>query len=481
MGRLFWKVFLMFWITMLVMALLTAAGIQALRDDDEDPLFSAPDARDGAVLLINRRAEERLIQYAAILQHGGASVLRDVMRQTGGRAPHDRLSTWALATYVVDERGNDLLGRTVPAPALDAARQATTAGDRGPGAWQVKSPTGQAWWLFIPRPSDETRRRRRPGYAGEAPRFAPIAAGLFLFSVSFSALLAWYLASPIKALRDGMRRVAGGDLNTRVADRIGARRDELADLGRDFDGTTGRIAQLLQSQKRLLHDVSHELRSPLARLQAAIGLLQQSPARAPELARRIETESQRLDLLVGEILTLARLDEGAGQMPTDRIDLDEMLADLVDDARFEAGARDQTIVLKGQIQRSVQGHAQLLRRAVENIIRNAIKYSPASSTIEVHLSVPPAGVDDDTALVTIAVLDRGPGLPPDQLAHVLEPFVRGPAVQTADIGFGLGLAIAQRAARLHGGELSLANRDGGGLIASITLPAVPLAEKPPVH
>jgi len=323
--------------------------------------------------------------------------------------------------------------------------------------------------LYIPHVPRETARRRAiPWYDRITPTM--IATTGLLFSLLFSGLLAWYLARPIRALRDGFTKVSQGLLDTRVAETMGSRRDELADLGHHFDKTVLRLQQLLQSQQRLLHDVSHELRSPLARIQAAIGLMQQSPEKSEQMLARIERESERLDGLVGEILTLSRLNEEAGHGERITIDIDDLIADIAADANFEAVERRIRISVSGT-GGSIQGHPNLLHRAIENLVRNAVKYTTDASTIQIVVS--------RTNSIDIVVTDEGPGIDPKFLPSVTEPFVRvtrtdqstSQTSQPPD-GFGLGLTIAQRAIEIHLGKLALANRTDGksGLVASISFP-----------
>jgi signal transduction histidine kinase len=237
--------------------------------------------------------------------------------------------------------------------------------------------------------------------------------------------------------------------------------DELAELGHDFDRMSARLRALMDGQRRLLHDVSHELRSPLARLQAAIGLAHQQPERLQASLERIERESVRMDRLVGELLTLSRLEAATALPATEHVDLVEMVDQIADDARFEAGAE---VAVEAPEPVTVCGAPDLLWSAVENIVRNAVKHG-AGGRVDV-------GVHPDGTLVHIEVRDQGPGIAPDHLGDVFEPFFRSnPAHNNVD-GHGLGLAIAKRVVETHGGRISAANRAEGGLRVTITLPRV---------
>jgi two-component system OmpR family sensor kinase len=311
-------------------------------------------------------------------------------------------------------------------------------------------------------------RRQLPWYW----RLSPAVIGLIGlgFSVLFSGLLAWYLARPIRALRRGFDQVAAGDLDTRVSNRIGPRRDELADLGSHFDTTIARLQQLIQSQRQLLHDVSHELRSPLARIQAAIGLMQQNPDKTGEMIQRVERESVRLDNLVGEILTLSRMGDGNTPGQLEPFDLDDMLADIAADARLEATGRAINISVSGTAG-ELTGRSELIQRAIENLVRNAVKFTNNNSAVEVR-----AERSDDQVVVTVR--DQGPGVPEEELSTMTEPFVRGGTRTSNTDGYGLGLAIARRAIEIHRGSLSFENLPTGGLLVTVALPLVNHTDRP---
>jgi signal transduction histidine kinase len=217
----------------------------------------------------------------------------------------------------------------------------------------------------------------------------------------------------------------------------------------------------MDGQRRLLHDVSHELRSPLARLQAAIGLAHQQPDRLQASLERIERESVRMDRLVGELLTLSRLEAATTLPATEPVDLVEMVDQIADDARFEAGT---VVDVDAPEPVTVSGAPDLLWSAVENIVRNAVKHG-AGGPVNVCLH-------PDGDLVHIEVLDNGPGIAPQHLGDVFEPFFRSNPTRNNVDGHGLGLAIAKRVVETHGGRISAANRAEGGLRVTITLPRV---------
>jgi two-component system OmpR family sensor kinase len=244
------------------------------------------------------------------------------------------------------------------------------------------------------------------------------------------------------------------------------RRDEIADLGDDFDQMAQQLQKLVGAQRRLLHDVSHELRSPLARLQAAIGLVRQSPEKLEASLDRIEREVARVDELVGEVLTLARLESLASGASARTVDFAELVADVAEDARFEAEAAKRRLSYAGSAVARVRGSAELLHRAVENVVRNAVKYTAEGSCVEMELSADSGRAGAGKAVLVVA--DRGPGIPDEELERIFDPFYRV-ANDTAK-GFGLGLAIAQRAIASHGGVIRARNRPDGGLRLEIELP-----------
>ena len=294
----------------------------------------------------------------------------------------------------------------------------------------------------------------------------PIIGGL-VGSVITAALLAWFLAKPIRSLRDAFMAAAAGDLDVRITGKMGRGKDEMTDLGRDFDLMVERLQALIVGQRRLLHDVSHEMRSPLARMQAAIGLAGQQPEDTREALLRIERESVRMDRLIGELLALARLQSGITGEMDDAIDLRELLGVILDDAAFEARARNRVVTARIDVDGFVRGNVELLRRALENVVRNAIKYSYEGGQIIVAARPDAAG-----ARALVSVCDSGPGVPEPDLAAIFEPFFRGANGGNAD-GHGLGLAIAKRVIGAHGGTIGAANQVRGGLCVEISLPLSP--------
>lgn len=274
--------------------------------------------------------------------------------------------------------------------------------------------------------------------------------------------LAWYLSRPLRHLRWALRRAAESRFDTRVQPLMKGRRDEIADLAEEFDRMAGQLQQATESRKVLLQDISHELRSPLSRLQAAIGLQRQDPSQTEEMIERIQLESERLDSLIELLLTLHRLETPAGLL-FERVDVIELLHAIAEDADFEARplSRQVCINAPGQFVANVNG--ELLYRAFENVIRNAVKYTATGTVVEINTKF----YGDEQLIVT--VMDRGQGVPASLLDKIFEPFTRVDGSESVR-GAGLGLAIAKRAITLHDGRIEAKQRDGGGLIITIWLP-----------
>ncbi|MFK2876689.1 HAMP domain-containing sensor histidine kinase [Rhodanobacter hydrolyticus] len=288
-------------------------------------------------------------------------------------------------------------------------------------------------------------------------------------SLLFIGLVGWWVArsvaKPVQALRNATQRMAAGELSARVDHPGGAARDELVQLAGDFDAMAERIEALVAHDRRVLQDLSHELRSPLARLQLILDLAQRSddPAAAERYFRQAEQEIARLDRMTGDMLALSRMEGGLPGMERERLDFAELAHEGLQQASLEADARH--IQLQWQADDApleVIGSPVLLERALGNLISNAIKYSPEGSSVEISAHA----VDGEAECL---VRDHGPGVPEAELASLFRPFFRGSNAARAE-GHGLGLAIAQRVAKAHGGEILARNGDGGGLEVRLRLP-----------
>lgn len=292
--------------------------------------------------------------------------------------------------------------------------------------------------------------------------------------------LAWYLAAPVKTLRSATHEIAEGNLAARVGPRLGRRRDELTSLGTDFDRMAARLELLLKSQGRLLGDISHELRSPLARMTVALDLAEGDAVSVGEIESylaRIRRESELLNELIGQILTINRLENGfpsgsSGAPHRHRaftsIDLVPLLEEIADDADFEAQGQNRGVRLTVEKPCHVLGDAPLLRSAIENVVRNAIRYTAENSTVEITLR---GGRQNGCDAAHLIVRDHGPGVPEESLTDLFRPFYRvADARDRKSGGTGLGLAIAHRAVVLHDGQITANNAPGGGLLIEFSLP-----------
>ena len=461
MSRLFWKVLAFTLLAQTIAGLGMTAVLWLNHARETDGMARRAMHVDGsppAAFLVDAAA--------ATLHHGGVDALRALLRD--GNPRHMVLT--------VDARGQELLGRPVNPQALAQAYQlANTNAPYAPpehmSARTVTGADGETYLLFVPMSSDDTAMLRPP-HDGRFPPLMPLLpllslATTLLASLLAATLLARYFAKPIDGLRAAFSALAEGVPAVSAMRLIGARSDELADLGRDFDAMAQRLGALLDGQRRLLHDVSHELRSPLARLQAAIGLARQQPDKTDAMLTRIEIDAARIEKLIGELLALARLEAGAVSPARDEVDLDALLAIVSKDAHFEAQATNRRIEIEGDTAGKVWGDSDLLQRALENLVRNALRYSPPGQPLTLE-----SALNADAGNWRLTVLDRGPGVPESELEAIFEPFYRCTlnAGEGNTSGYGLGLAIARRIIEAHGGLIRAYNRPGGGLAMEILLP-----------
>ena len=275
--------------------------------------------------------------------------------------------------------------------------------------------------------------------------------------------LARYLSSPIGKLRKATKRLSAGNFDTRVADEIGNRRDELAALGKDFDDMAERIETLINSQKRLTRDVSHELRSPLARLNVALELAKtKSNSDTQKLLERIEREGKQLNDMISQILTLSKLESQSETIEKHDINIGKLIEKVVSDADFEAVSQNKKVEIVQNSNARIFGNENLLKSAVENVLRNAVRYT--KDKVEVS-------VNGGASETVIKIRDHGSGVPADELEKLFTPFHRvHEARERKSGGVGLGLAIAEQAVHAHKGKISADNASDGGLIVEIKLP-----------
>ena len=277
-------------------------------------------------------------------------------------------------------------------------------------------------------------------------------------------LLARHIALPIRALQSVAGKIADGDFSVRASPVIGSRKDELADLARDFDRMADRIQLLLRKQLELLGEISHELRSPLTRLNVSLELVRRGKTGG---TGQMQADLHRLDTLIGQILTLTRLQMRDDRKSETRVNLRSILETVAQDAQFEVQDEGKSIVIARADDCWLNGDPSLLRSCVENVVRNAIHHTKPQTEVELSLEVLAKG----SGSARILVADRGDGVPPEALDRIFEPFYRVTQAREHQTGgTGLGLSIAQRIAIVHGGTIRAHNRDGGGLKLEIRLP-----------
>lgn len=295
--------------------------------------------------------------------------------------------------------------------------------------------------------------------------------GILISSAISAAALARYLIRPVVHLRDGLSALAHGRFDVRIGHKMAGRKDEVSALAHDFDSSAARLQELQDAQQRLFHDVSHELRSPLSRLQAVGGVLRQNPAKLDAMLDRMDREVERLDTLVGEVLTLARLTVGSRlPLKTQTLDVIDLLNEILDDAAFEAQAREVSITTNVDDSFLAEVDGELIYRALENVIRNAVKYTAEQSQITVQC-------ETTGELLKVHVADQGPGVRRDELERIFQPFSRGSDAAPRG-GYGLGLAIARQAIECHGGRVSASLPDVGGLVIMLEIPRQPAMYSP---
>jgi two-component system sensor histidine kinase CpxA len=398
--------------------------------------------------LRRRLADFQLSEAVRAYKSGGSPALAEFMKSLDEHFPPNH--------YLVDRQGRDLITGEDRSELMNerGPRVRRRPGPRfrfgGPERFVVKrfSPDGQ-YVLLI-------EIELRPDPFGNLAVYAWIVVVIVLLCY----VLAWTLAKPVGELREAVIQFGRGNLASRMNS---TRRDELGDLAREFDRMADRIQTLLTAERRLLQDVSHELRSPLARLRFAAELAKSSPD--PEAAfARVNKEIDRLATLVGELLQVTRAEGDSEARNVSAIDLNAFLESIVEDCRIEAEAKGCKIDLHAAGSFVWHGDRELVHRAIENVIRNAIHHAPAGTAIEVNLLT-----EDDQIIFRIR--DYGPGVPPDQLSQIFRPFYRVEEDRNRNNGggVGLGLAIVERAVRLHHGEVRAQNMDPG-LLIEVRLP-----------
>lgn len=454
MRSLFLRVFLWFWLTLVLVG---AAFVVS------SPFLTRTRPR---LARWERNAGERVLRHvervAEALEREGLETLNPFLnrrRLGGGGGPPPMVQ-------IFDETGREMLGNRADREARELASKALEQGEA------IAERRGIRHLIARPVTDSEGRRMVVVGVILRHPspvdllEPAVLAPRLLLLAV-VAAVLVWWLArhlsAPVAALRKTTGALASGDLSARVPGKIVGRHDEFGQLARDFNGMAEHVERLVENQRRLLGDVSHELRSPLARLNVALELARQRASGEAEGALdRIELESSRLDDLISRLLEFTRLEhEPVERVPVDLVVLTE---EAVADAAFESIRAEVRFKRSQSGETRVLGDAGQLRSAIDNVIRNAVFFTGPDTVVEVE-------VECAADLARIRVADRGPGVPEEELAKIFDVFYRiEDARDRGRGGAGLGLAIALRAVHLLGGSISARNRDGGGLVVEINLP-----------
>ena len=450
MRSLLIRIFLSFW-SIIVITIIAAAALGYLYAERIRATMQSFEVSDA------------MLQASASLRENGREGLAEWLRSLPG--------VTASLVFVVDDRGQDLLGRRLPPPVVIAMRRFSAPPfDRPPPVrefgnlrparpfTQLVGPDDHVYTLFVLPPQGMVGRwLAERGGAG----FAILA---LLVSAAVCYLLARAISRPIRRFRESAIAIAGGNLDTRVTDRVGKRRDEIGLLAQDFDRMTNELQRAWLRQTELTRNVSHELRSPLARLRVALELARRKTGELPELDR-IDTETERLDELIGQILEFSRLDAD----PHDdrlRIDLGELLRSVVEDVRYEYGqiGSETSIAFQVDAGAAVSGYSNSLRSGVENVLRNAVQHNRDGGDVKMRLHT-------ESSEAVVSVEDQGGGVAEHELDSIFEPFYRSATKRAGEAsqGSGLGLAIASRAIALNNGSLTARN-GAEGLFVEIRLP-----------
>jgi two-component system, OmpR family, sensor histidine kinase CpxA len=448
---LYLKIFIWFWVAMIIINVATFAIFALTR-----PTPVRRSWRD--LTQVGPNAQ----RAAEVYEQSGPAALTAALQST-------EKSSGVSATFF-DENGQELSGRTAPPGTSELIARATEsreiefnfAGRDTIVARPVVSSKGQRYTYVahIPRP---------PFQQGLQPLLFRLLVILVIGGV-FCLWLSRYLTTPLLKLRRTTNELAEGNLGARVADKLTKRRDEVGQLGRDFNVMAQRLESMVKAQQRLLGDISHELRSPLARLGVALGLARQrSGADANGALDRIERESDNLNEMISQLLELTRLESGTDPRKRTEVDLAALVRDVAEDADYEARSVNRSVRILSSDNCSINGVEELLRSAVENVVRNAVRFTPEGTAVEVALKRQNGSGDH---FAVISVRDRGKGVPEEALEKIFRPFYRTEDARDRQSGggAGLGLAITERAVRMHGGSVAASNAANGGLSVEMRLP-----------
>jgi two-component system, OmpR family, sensor histidine kinase CpxA len=452
--RLFWKMFISFWIAQTAFFIYLGFRTHQLTRSA------------GPLWLVSAQRTLPVVASSAV-EHYTSGGIPAASQYLTTMSDGSRIRMW-----LVDPAGMDVTGTPLPQDVAEAVRntrnspEATVRVNTEQTLVSSRAAGSRGAYTLV------AKYNTVPLLRGEG-LFRLFAISTILASIA-CFLLAHYLSAPIWQLRLATRRLASGDLEARAGDKVGRRNDEIGDLVRDFDTMAETIRDLLENQKRLLSDISHELRSPLARLRVALALARRREDDTQRSSHeRIEREVERLDEMIGRILMLSRLESGEMTLSTSDLDLNELVEDVVADARYEAERTGHSIQFVADAHFHANANEELLRSSIENVLRNALYYTSGDEPIDVQLCPGPDGA-------VLRIRDNGPGVPAEALADLFRPFYRVDDSRVSRTGgTGLGLAIAQRAILAHRGSITATNAVPHGLIVEIKLPAtkVPIANE----
>ncbi|WP_337009777.1 ATP-binding protein [Pantoea sp. AS142] len=436
-GRMFWKIFIGFWIVFVIMSQLIWLGFTLSGKRHEPP----------EIMAIRRIVDLQMTSAASVLERGGPDALNAMLSDWDNTDRQFFHVTQQIKSPQSQNSGN--LNYVGPLPE-EVVR------------W-VQGADGKEYQLRY----DLDGMRKDSTHNMMPRKFLNIPEPMFIFAGSvgllFSLLLAWNLTRPMRQLREGFSRVAEGDLSVRLFPILRKRHDEISNVAEAFDAMVERLDTLVRAREELLHDISHELRSPLARLQLATGLARQTPESVNSSLDRIDEEARRLDKMIGELLTLSRAEHES--IPDEQyFDLTGLLQAVITDVRYEAQIPGVQVELQvdDQADYTVRGNAELIRRGIENVLRNALRFSLPGQRIEVDLRA-------EQQWLAIQVRDQGPGVDEEKLSSIFDPFVRVNSPLMGK-GYGLGLAIVRKVVLAHHGEVEARNRPEGGLELTLRLP-----------
>jgi two-component system sensor histidine kinase CpxA len=445
--RLFFKIFLWFWVAMTSIG---AIGIVLALTTDSGTVTHDKRQR--------RYHQESRVLIQAYEQGGTAALEENIAgleKKTGHRL------------FLFHKNRGPLLEKTIPVPITTLIQQASQT-----HVTQVQAGEKEIWVAY-PAAKDYVYLLKKHRPSSLARILDPRALGLrmmvtFIVAGIVCYLLARSLTAPIGRLRRAARTFADGELSTRVKDQVPGD-DEIAALACDFDQMAERIEELVNCQHRLMRDISHELRSPLTRVNLALELARQSAV--PQMEGpldRIERETERLNVLIGQLLNLTLLEHGVREMEKSPVDISALIAEIAGDADFEARSRNRRVSFTIAEPLVISGSRELLRQAIENVIRNAVRCTEENSEVTVAVRTERDGKDDT---LVIEVRDHGPGVPEEAMEKIFRPFFRTEEARDRQSGgIGLGLAITERAVGLHGGRVVARNAAGGGLKVQLRLP-----------